>query len=231
MATITTRECFYLRFRHLHSTVRGIPQGGDQGILLPSVLIVVRFRKWHVKEELRVVNMLLLQCSVITADSMEEMFRYALHLCLICSGSARLSLTMEFRLEKLWYLVKAMIILVCICSRFYLDDPYILEGSCGVRFRLNRNADYYSARRNDDWHFSWNPFSWFDGFARFLFTVFSISVLLFQLFVIFFFVSMIGFNTILKIIFFPFNIIRSLFSCCFSYHVPYYPPPFFNVLI
>ena len=24
----------------------------------------------------------------------------------------------------------------------YLDDPYILVGSCGVRFKLERNADY-----------------------------------------------------------------------------------------
>ena len=102
------------------------------------------------KEELLVVNMLPLQCSVIIAGSMEETF----------SGSARLSWTMEFRLEKLWYLVKAMIILMI---RIFWRDLVVydsvstamptiirLEGmmngiSVGIRFRgLMDLLDFFS---------------------------------------------------------------------------------------
>lgn len=48
-------------------------------------------------------------------------------------------------------------------SASLVEDPYILAGSCGVEFKLNKNANYYKAQKSHPayhttWY--WNPFSW-----------------------------------------------------------------------
>lgn len=70
----------------------------------------------------------------------------------------------------------------------YLDDPYILVGSCGVRFKLERNADYGTYhnhhRRGYNGYNDYNDYndyngggfwSWFDNIANFIFTVSSMN--------------------------------------------------------
>lgn len=70
-----------------------------------------------------------------------------------------------------------------------LDDPYILVGSCGVRFKLERNADYgtyhnHHHRHGYNGYNGYNDYndyngggfwSWFDNIANFVFTVSSMN--------------------------------------------------------
>ena len=69
-----------------------------------------------------------------------------------------------------------------------IDDPYILVGSCGVRFKLERNADYYSHHRNH--HHDYNDYnyynnggfwSWFDNIANIIFAVSFMNSFYFRL--------------------------------------------------
>ena len=63
-----------------------------------------------------------------------------------------------------------------------LDDPYILVGSCGVRFKLERNADYGTYHNHHRHGYNgYNDYngggfwSWFDNIAYIIFTVSSMN--------------------------------------------------------
>ena len=112
----------------------------------------------------------------------------------------------------------------------YPDDPYILAGSCGVEFEVNKNHDYSTYNHHySNSSFDWNPFSWITGFFNFIFF----------LVLIFFFVFMIGMNNIVrviagifKIIFFPVYLLTYCCNCCrgpaYATYMPPPPPMFHN---
>ena len=64
--------------------------------------------------------------------------------------------------------MKDMIILVFCCLIYlFIDDPYILAGSCGVEFYLNKNSDFYNYKHNNHYYNSYNsynsyPYSWYN---------------------------------------------------------------------
>ncbi|KAK8822395.1 hypothetical protein WA577_005558 [Blastocystis sp. JDR] len=100
----------------------------------------------------------------------------------------------------------------------YPEDPYILAGSCGVEFKLNKNANYYKAQKSHPayhttWY--WNPFSWIGYLIGKLLSWCLVPA------AIFFFVFMVGFNNISKVIcfflkcfFFPFYLMAKCFTSC-----------------
>ena len=58
-----------------------------------------------------------------------------------------------------------MIILVfCCLICLFIDDPYILAGSCGVEFYLNKNSDFYNYKHNNHYYNSYNSYrySWYN---------------------------------------------------------------------
>ena len=64
----------------------------------------------------------------------------------MCSGSVKPRWIKESLWEKLTFLVKAMnirvfdIYTVKLCDE--IEDPYVLAGSCGVEFYLEKNGNY-----------------------------------------------------------------------------------------
>lgn len=93
------------------------------------------------------------------------------------------------------YHVRDMIILVILTLIFYiLEDPYILAGSCGVEFYLNRNSDYqhsysHSSRSSSDW--SYQP-NWFWSFFD------SLKTLGIFFLVVTWIIGLVGLNALLK---------------------------------
>ena len=66
--------------------------------------------------------------------------------------------------------MKDMIILVfCYLICLFIDDPYILAGSCGVEFYLNKNSDFYNYKHNNHYYNSYNsyPYSWYNPIGWF----------------------------------------------------------------
>lgn len=46
-----------------------------------------------------------------------------------------------------------------------LEDPYILAGSCGVEFYLNKNGDFYKTKHQPHYSYSaTHPFHWYNPF-------------------------------------------------------------------
>lgn len=46
-----------------------------------------------------------------------------------------------------------------------LEDPYVLAGSCGVEFYLNKNGDFYKTNHKPHYSYSAShPFHWYNPF-------------------------------------------------------------------
>ena len=110
---------------------------------------------------------------------------------LINSGNVKLKWKKDILWDELKCHVKGIRILVRnLESWWFLDDPYILAGSCGVEFEVNKNHDYSTYNHHySNSSFDWNPFSWITGFFNFIFF----------LVLIFFFVFMFGMNNIVRV--------------------------------
>lgn len=94
-----------------------------------------------------------------------------------------------------------MIILVYLTNSFEsIEDPYILAGSCGVEFYLNKNRDFNRNHHNYDYRTSRAPYQyhWFNPIGWFWTVVENLKDIALFCFVVFWIVSIIGLNTIFK---------------------------------